>query len=126
MLRVTITLGGLEYAEFSIRGENVGVDYDTYTSFDGAIDHIWMNYADTTGVQFVIDDPCTYDGTYGGLVGGVSYQTIVTNAGIVYGVTTTGSVELAQADLDTGTYFQTYYPTLQGTSEVIICGTKGL
>ena len=126
MLRVNITLGGLEYAEFTIRGENVGVDYDTYTVFDGATDHLWMNYADTSGVKFVIDDPCTYDGTYGGTVGGITYNTIITDAGVVYGVSTIGQTELSAADLASGTYFQIYYPVLQNNSEVIICGIKGL
>ena len=126
MLRVKITLGGLEYAEFTIRGENVGVDYDTYAVFNGAKDHLWMNYGDTSGVKFVIDDPLTYDGTYGGTVGGVRYHTIVTNAGVVYGVGTTGLTELSAADLSTGSYFQIYYPVLQNNSEVIICGIKDL
>ena len=123
MLRINITLGGLEYAEFTIRGENVGVDYDTYTVYDGAKDHIWMNYADTAGVKFVIDDPGTYDGTYGGRVNGVDYHTIIADD-VVYGVTTTGLVELTADQLLSGTFYQVYYPVLQSNSEVIICGIK--
>lgn len=126
MLRVNITLGGLEYAEFTVRGENVGVDYDTFIYFDGAIDYVWMNYEDTTGVQFIIDDPGTYDGTYGGRVDGVNYHTIITDTGVVYGVTTTGQVALDAADLAAGTFYQMYYPVMQDNSEVIICGIKGL
>ena len=124
MLRVNITLGGLEYAEFSIRGENVGVDYSDFIYFDGAKDHIWMNYADTSGVQFIIDNPGTYDGTYGGRVNSVNYHTIITDGGVVYGVTTSGQVALSEAHLAVGTFYQMYYPVLQGTSEVIICGIK--
>ena len=56
----------------------------------------------------------------------VSHTTPLTDAGVVYGVRTTGVTELSAADLSTGSYFQIYYPVLQNNSEVIICGIKDL
>lgn len=129
MLKVNFTLGGLEYCEFLLGGENrvtgddPGLNGDVY---DGARDHLWMVYDYGKGAFFMIDDPGTYDGTYGANLGAYTYYTLVTVDGIVYGVNAVGLTEITEDNIPLLKCFQYYHQNIASDSEVIICGIKSI
>lgn len=129
MLKVSFTLGGLEYCEFLLGGENrsTGDDPGLYGDvYDGARDHLWMVYDYGKSAFFMIDDPGTYDGTYGANLVGAVYYTLVTVGGVVYGVNTDGLTEIIEDDIPLLRCFQYYHQNIASDSEVIICGIKNI
>lgn len=129
MLKVSFTLGGLEYCEFMLGGENgvvgddPGLDGDVY---NGARDHLWMVHDYGKSAFFMIDDPGTYDGTYGANLDTDTYYTLVTVGGVVYGVNADGLTEITEDDIPLLQCFQYYHQNIASDSEVIICGIKNI
>lgn len=132
MLRINVNLGGLEYCEHLIRGENYrtdsGVGDSIISGYDGATDHLWFVYDVDRTCVFTINDPGTYDGSYGCYFDGVLYESVIRfpSDGIVYGINTSGATAIPDADLPDIECVEVYYQNLYDTSEVVICGVKNL
>lgn len=133
MIKIRYTLDGIELCEHLLRGENRIVDNgmaDEATEiYSGAIDHLYMLYSDKRSIFFVIDDPGTYDGTYGALIGGIFCDVIYeAGDGTIYGVSyTNGRAELTTDDLNSATYFYVkYHGTISERSIVATCGIKDI
>jgi hypothetical protein len=131
MIKVTLNLGGLEYCEHYVRGENriVGGESESTTyTYDGAIDHLFMLHDDLRHAIFKIDNPATLDGTYGAYIDGTYYDTIyAASDGTIYGVYY-GGVDVLTEDevLSADFFYERYGNIIADRSEVVICGTKAI
>lgn len=132
MIKLRYVLDGVEMCEHLLRGENRIVDNsmadESSIVYSGAIDHLYMLYNDARDIFFVIDDPGTYNGTYGAKIGSAYYDTIFTAADgeTIYGVSKSGGREELDAEtLSTADYFYVvYHGTISERSIVATCGIK--